>query len=280
MELCHLVRRLTRRHIPDLAKKLARKRTKLQTKIDAFLAKTPLGLSGFLPQDQSSSASHSSQHLQKDDDDDSSEFESEDEEQDDEDEDEEELEEEEEDDDEEDTDDEVNVKDPIESHTRTNGVPEKILLPLPSHLGLTKHKDQTITALSEDELKIRQTQASDSLEHLRLALGMKAATFRKNVSNAKSQHKKTRAWQAVHVATAAVHQHARSYCLAQNALVQLNADPSILTKFPPLHKSDLKVSSDVVEENRVGQRNDHVTWIWRMDIGKDQDADGWMNESE
>jgi hypothetical protein len=275
-----------------LARKLARKRSKLQSKIDTFLAKTPTALSGFLAQEQSPIPSHNPLHLDKDYNHDSSETEGEeedgdeeddDEEDDDEeddDDDEEEEEDEDENDDEEDADNEVIAKDQIKSHTGTHGVAESILLPLPSHLRLNNHKDQTVAALSEDELIIRQTQASESLEHLRLALGMKAAIFRKNVAPAKSQSKKTRAWRAVHVATAAVHQHARSYRLAQNALVQLNANPSILTKFPRLQNSDLKVSSDVVEENRLGQRNDHVTWIWRLDIGKDQDTDGWMNESE
>lgn len=280
-ELCHIVRRLARCHSPHLAKKLARKRSKLQSKIDTFLAKTPIPLSGFLAQEQSPISCHNPQHLDKDDEYDSDESVGEEEDDDEEDDEDEDDEEEEDDvDDEDDTDDEVIAKDPIKSKTGTDRVPESIQLPLPSHLGLSKPEDPTVTELSDDELIIRQTQASDSLEHLRLSLGMKAAIFRKTVSNAKSQSKKTRAWQAVHVATAAVHQHARSYRLAQHALVQLNASPSILTKFPPLQNSDLKVSGDIVEENRLGQRNDHVTWIWRLDIGKDQDTEGWMNESE
>jgi F0F1-type ATP synthase epsilon subunit len=169
--------------------------------------------------------------------------------------------------DDEDTDQDIDVED----HVRLHGAPESIVLPLPSHLGVNKNQDQMITALTEDELIVRKSQASDSLQDLRLSLGMKSAIFRKMVSNAKSQKKKTRAWRAVHVATAAVQRHARSYRLAQHALVQLNADPSILTKFPPLEKDHLTVSRDVVEENRIGQRSEHVSWIWRLDLGNDQD---------
>jgi hypothetical protein len=99
-------------------------------------------------------------------------------------------------------------------------------------------------------------------------------------SNPKSQRTKTRAWKAVHDATAAVQQHARSYCLAQYAIIQLAANPSILSKFPPLQKQDLTLSRDILEENRVGQKSEHLSWVWRFDVGKDQDKDAWMDESE
>ena len=157
---------------------------------------------------------------------------------------------------------------------------ENVRLPLPSYLAHHLHQDPVVAALARDELLIRESQASDALQQLRLSLGMKAAIFRKVVSNAKSQKKKTRAWKAVHVATAAVQRHARSYGLARHALVQLHADSLIMTRFPPLDKSDLSVSRDVLEENRVGQRSEHVSWIWRVDLGKDQDKNTWILESE
>jgi hypothetical protein len=62
--------------------------------------------------------------------------------------------------------------------------------------------------------------------------------------------------------------------------VQLQADDIILKKFPPLQKGDLAVSRDVVEENRLGQRSDHVGWIWRLDIGNGLGEDEWIQESE
>jgi hypothetical protein len=181
---------------------------------------------------------------------------------------------------EDDTDDDADAEDHIKPPTQPRRLPESILLPLPSHLGIKDHQDQSVAALSEEELMIRTSQASDCLQHLRLSLGMKCAVFRRMVSNAKSQKKKTRAWQAVGLATAAVQRHARSYCLAQHALVKLNAHQLILSKFPPLQKQDLTVSRDVVEENRLGQKSDHLSWVWRFNIGKEQDDNTWMDESE
>ena len=83
------------------------------------------------------------------------------------------------------------------------------------------------------------------------------------------------------MASSAVQQNARSYGLAQHALVALQADAKTLKRFPAMTQGDhLAVSGDVVEENRIGQRSEHISWIWRLDIGKDLDEDTWMEESE
>jgi hypothetical protein len=47
-----------------------------------------------------------------------------------------------------------------------------------------------------------------------------------------------------------------------------------------LKQEDLKLSCDIVEANRTGQKSEHVTWIWRVEgismIGEDE----WLKESE
>ena len=53
-----------------------------------------------------------------------------------------------------------------------------------------------------------------------------------------------------------------------------------MKKFPELKQEDLKVSQDVVEENRVGQRSDHISWVWRFNIGQEDCKEDWMTESE
>lgn len=176
-------------------------------------------------------------------------------------------------------DDHIDTEDSIKSPV-AHDHPENVVLPLPSHLGFDKPQDQTITALVEDELALRQSQASEALEQLRLSLGLKSAIFRKKGAMPNSQYNKTRAWKAVNVATASVQRHARLYGLARQALVQLQADHLILRRFPALQKSDLAVSRDVVEENRLGQRSEHVGWIWRLDIGNGLGEDEWMQESK
>lgn len=177
-------------------------------------------------------------------------------------------------------DDHIDTEDSKKSLVGIHHQPEHVILPLPSCLGLNKQQDHTIAALVEDELAIRESQAADALELLRLSLGLKSAIFRNNVAMAHSQYKKTKAWKAVIAADVAVRRHARSYGLAQHALVQLQADSGLLKRFPPLHKDDLAVSRDVLEENRLGQRSEHVGWIWRLDIGNGLGDHEWMQESE
>jgi hypothetical protein len=102
--------------------------------------------------------------------------------------------------------------------------------------------------------------------------------FRKNLRPAKSQKTKTRAWRSIQSADKNVRFHARQYKIARDALVRLNVLDDGMIQFPELKKADLKMSRDVVEENRVGQRNEHVSWVWRLNIGQDGVEDDWMNE--
>jgi hypothetical protein len=46
------------------------------------------------------------------------------------------------------------------------------------------------------------------------------------------------------------------------ALGQLNAtDP----KFKDITAEDLKMPGDIIEENRIGQRSNELSWFWRLD---------------
>ena len=60
------------------------------------------------------------------------------------------------------------------------------------------------------------------------------------------------------------------------ALVQLRVGKNIMDRFQEITKKDLKMSGDIIEENRIGQRNDKMAWFWRID-GKKEDNE-WMKE--
>jgi hypothetical protein len=156
--------------------------------------------------------------------------------------------------------------------------PETLVLPLPSMMGLKDNQDDDVLALIEQEVNLRKTQATDAVQQLRLCLGIKSVMFRKNLRPAKSQKTKTRAWRSIQSADANVRLHARLYKLARDALVRLNVVDRDMIQFPVLKKEDLKMSRDVVEENRVGQRNEHVSWVWRINIGQDGTKGDWINE--
>jgi hypothetical protein len=129
----------------------------------------------------------------------------------------------------------------------------------------------------EQEIQLRTAQADESLDALRLAIGHKSLLYKIRIRKFKTQSSKTRSQSELLQISAKIKELAGRYRRARTALLGLGASANILAKFQALLDSDLKVNTDVVEENRVGQRNDKLPWIWRTGGGN---ARSWMNESE
>jgi hypothetical protein len=53
-----------------------------------------------------------------------------------------------------------------------------------------------------------------------------------------------------------------------------------MERYWPIQSEDLKMSGDIVEENRMGQRNDALAWFWRLDGAGHHPDDNWMNQCE
>jgi hypothetical protein len=153
---------------------------------------------------------------------------------------------------------------------------EQISIIMPSALTFAERKRLNIDHLVLQETQLREGQANDALEALRNALGEKSFIFRSQVRNARSQKKKTRSWGEVKRTDVQVQAFARTYKTARTALVQLRAGKNIMDRFQEITKKDLKMSGDIIEENRIGQRNDKMAWFWRID-GKKEDNE-WMKE--
>jgi hypothetical protein len=153
---------------------------------------------------------------------------------------------------------------------------EKTRLLMPSTLGSQQCVDLGKTTLMEQEIQLRVGQANDALAKLRLALAHKSMVFRLQIRVADSQSTKTRAWDNVKTATATVNNHVRTYRLAHQALLNLNAGQE---QFQTITPKDLKMAADVVEENRYGQKNDTLPWIWRIGFsGEEAKRDNWLQE--
>ena len=54
------------------------------------------------------------------------------------------------------------------------------------------------------------------------------------------------------------------YRRARQAIGELGGAAS-LKRFQEINKSDLKMSGDIIEEDRVGQRSSVLPWFWRLD---------------
>ena len=142
--------------------------------------------------------------------------------------------------------------------------PERVVLYLPSNCTLQQRKEYGLQQLGNAEYELRVGQANDSLERLRECLAEKSLRFRKGVRLAKGQKKTTRAWDSVHRVDDQIRQTVITYRTARQAIGELGGAAN-LEKYQEIKKSDLKMSGDIVEENRVGQRSSVLPWFWRLD---------------
>jgi hypothetical protein len=168
-----------------------------------------------------------------------------------------------------------------DDNEETDGIecPEKCQLSLPSSFKVEELARLGFQDIVNQEIDLRIGQANDCLEDLRQALGHKMVLFRTSMRSASGQKGKTRAWADVNRVDSKVQKHAKSYGLARRALINLGASQEILHKYQAIEKDDLKMSGDVVEENRVGQRNDKLAWFWKLGQGgEDRDNDNWLTE--
>ena len=130
--------------------------------------------------------------------------------------------------------------------------PERAVLCMPSTLGIDQCLQHGLGSMVDQERELREGQANESLEKLRLALGHKAMLLRNLVRNATGQKSKTRAWDTVDSVQEKVEKEVAVYHQAREALICLDAKDT-LRKYQPIQPEDLKMSGDIIEENRVGQ---------------------------
>jgi hypothetical protein len=157
--------------------------------------------------------------------------------------------------------------------------PENMTLAMPSTFGDAQCQRLGLKDLLDQEMELRLGQANDCLEKLRVALGHKMILFRTRVRNSTSQRTRTRAWAEVERVDIRIRKSARSYRQARQAMIRLGANAEILAQYQVIKKEDLKLSGDVVEENRIGQRNEKLAWFWKLGV-QECDDDNWMQECE
>lgn len=145
--------------------------------------------------------------------------------------------------------------------------PEHDIISLPSSLAPGEIERHSLQAVATLEAELRKGQISDSLEGLRLALGEKSLSFRAEVRNASSQRTSQRAWANVHKFDEEARKHRKLYNHARAALGRLSVFPDYLATLHDITEQDMKMSGDVTEENRFGQRSETLAWFWRLSEG-------------
>ena len=156
---------------------------------------------------------------------------------------------------------------------------EDIPLFLPSSLGWGWCVAHGHASLAKKEATLRYSQAADAVHRIRLALGFKSALFQTQVRHARTQKTKSRAWNAVRSVDAAVHDHARMYCMAKDAYNEVLDPSGELQALPPLQASDLRVNTSVLGAAEVGQRNQQLSWIWSFGTSTNRDGT-WLDDCE
>ena len=165
----------------------------------------------------------------------------------------------------------------VEEEDEPEVTPEKIGLNLPSNFTFQERKEYGILHFGEMEYQLREGQANDALEKLRESLAEKSLRFRTEVRLAKGQKKVTRAWDSILKVDNQIRHAVAVYRAARNAIGELG-EAADLERFKKIKKSDLKMSGDVVEENRVGQKSSMLPWFWRLDRGMNESSGKYGKE--
>jgi hypothetical protein len=139
---------------------------------------------------------------------------------------------------------------------------------MPSRLGAEECDRLGLVKLMKQEIMLWEGQANDTLEVLRTALAEKSMLYRTKIRGWPSQKMAAHSWSAVKRVNGRIQKHVKTYNLAYHALLNMNAD---IPQFRAIEKDDLKMSADIVEENRFGQRRDTLAWFWRMGPERDDD---------
>jgi hypothetical protein len=85
-----------------------------------------------------------------------------------------------------------------------------------------------------------------------------------------------RGWNQVNLAHADLVAHWATFRWTRRALHTLPDSGRTLEKFKEIHKTDLKTIADVINPERVGQRNDLLPWFWTMH--QDSSDPAWLDK--
>ena len=143
-------------------------------------------------------------------------------------------------------------------------VAEKKAIFLPSTIGHEQCKIMGLQNMVKRELALRQGEANDALEAIRIGIGEKSFRFRKQLRSSKSKVQKTRSWDAIHTVDRKLMQNCSIYKQARHAMTRLGATQAILGHYKRITLEDLQTNTAVQEPNARGQRNQELSWIWKM----------------
>lgn len=158
--------------------------------------------------------------------------------------------------------------------------PETRPLLLPSNISKDDRKALHLNDLATKEMALRQGQANDALQAIRLGIGEKSFRFRNQLRPANSKGAKTRAWTLINNAGRKLQQQRLIYLRARQAMIDLGASEGLLKIYQELSHTDMNTSTAVQESNARKQRDAELSWIWRTPGIFTGDEDTFVSECE
>lgn len=146
------------------------------------------------------------------------------------------------------------------AHTlpQTQDMPvERRPIPLPSHI----HPDDPS---AEMELSLREEQATALLKIIRTTIADKSFQYSHVLRVAPRKGVKTRARNTILKLNHRLAADCIKYCRCRAAMLRLKAGPTVMDKFKPLLRSDIKSSTAILKPNVAGASTMTVSWIWQM----------------
>lgn len=158
--------------------------------------------------------------------------------------------------------------------------PEERPLLFPSNISKDDRTAFQLKKLARKEMALRQGQANDALQAIRLGIGEKSFRFRNNLRPATSKGAKTRAWTLINNSGKKLQQHRLIYRRARQAMIDLGASDVLLEMYKELTNADMNSSTAVQEPNKRGQRDVELSWIWKTPGIFTGDEDTFLTERE
>ena len=140
---------------------------------------------------------------------------------------------------------------------------KKTIVPLPSCFDASAMRDRGLEHLLLLEKELREAQMNDALHLLRHSLGDKAWLLRRKLRGVKGYKEKLAIRTSVTDKMQDVERHAATYNRGREALMRMG----FAGEWMPISKSDLQLSSDVSEANRIGQNREKLPWFWCLEQG-------------
>jgi hypothetical protein len=128
------------------------------------------------------------------------------------------------------------------------------------------------------ELTLRRQQAGRLLSALREAIADKSFQYSHVLRVAPGKTIRNRARAGIKKLNDVISFHCRAYNKCRSAMIQLGAEPQILSKYPVLQKQDVKASTALLNPNIPGSSTLRLSWIWQTGLSQEEQSPEALRE--